>query len=100
MKIFDNLFNINIQKLFLQGRIEQAYEKMYNVAHNLAAEELRKNLEIIDIKLRKDKNLQGAEYMDRFLEKIASFKSKRIEYHMREMKELLKLREQLKEDKK
>lgn len=100
MKFFDNLFNFNIQRLFLQGKIEVAYERMYNTARRLAAKEILDDLETINIKLGKNDSIQGSGYWEKLLEKIANIKKKRIEHHMGQMKELLKLREQLKEDKK
>jgi len=84
-------FKFNLSKLFSKGRVDEAYERMYTLAHDLATEELKKNLDFLDIQLRKDKNLQGREYWEKYLEKILKFKEERIEHHMKEMKELLKL---------
>ena len=98
MKIFDNLFNLNIQKLFLEGKIDKVYDRMYTIAHNLAVEELKKNFELINIKLRKSKSFNEKDYPEKFLERILEYKKKRIEHHMNEMKELLKLREELRKE--
>lgn len=96
MKLFDNILSLKIQKLFLQGKIEVAYERMYNTARRLAAKEILEDLETINIKLGKNNSIQGLEYWEKILEKIASMKKNRIAYHMEKMKELLKLREEIK----
>jgi len=95
MKIFDNLLNINIQKLLLKGNITKAYENMYN----LAVHEMKQRGQILWNKLAKKVN-NSEEHNISYAKEMANYKEKRIQYHLAEMKELLKLREQLKEDKK
>ena len=53
MKIFDNLLNINIQKLLLKGNITKAYENMYNLAERLAVHEMKQRGQILWNKLAK-----------------------------------------------
>lgn len=98
MKLFDNLFNLNIQRLILKGEISKAYEKMYELAEKIAHHEMfqRKGLIIKNIEKRQKDKFDPWVYS----EEVAKYKEKRIQYHLAEMKELLKLREQLKEDKK
>ncbi|HQB18834.1 hypothetical protein KBC25_00385 [Candidatus Pacearchaeota archaeon] len=99
MKIFDNLLNINIQKLLLKGNITKAYENMYNLAERLAVHEMKQRGQILWNKLAKKVN-NSEEHNISYAKEMANYKEKRIQYHLAEMKELLKLREQLKEDKK
>lgn len=90
-KISQYFLNLDLSKLFSKGKINILYEKMYNTAHNLAAEELRKNLDLINIELKENLKITGKNYFEEYLKKMMKFKEEKIEHHMKEMKELLKL---------
>ena len=95
MTIFDSIVKISINKLFLQGKIDEVYDRMYTLAHNLAVDELKKNFELIDVKL-KELKLTGQDYFDKYLEEMLEYKNERIQHHINEMKELLNIRTDLK----
>lgn len=90
-KLSQYFFSLNLSKLFSKGKINILYEKMYNTAHKLAAEELRKNLDLINIELKDNLKRAGKNYFEEYFKKMMRFKGERIEHHMKEMKELLKL---------
>ncbi|MEK6945449.1 MAG: hypothetical protein AABW63_01515 [Nanoarchaeota archaeon] len=100
MGIIDNFLSLNIQQLFLRGNIAKAYEKMYEIAESIASHEVTRRMEIINNKSDSIVKNKGIDYFWSYFEKIVKYKEKRIEYHMNEMKTLLKLREELKESKK
>jgi hypothetical protein len=97
MGIIDNL-NLNIQKLFIRGRIDKVYERMYNVAESLAAHETKKMFEIIanNSKKKLPKDISPEDYYWNYATEVMEYRQKRIEHHINEMKELLKLREEFK----
>ncbi|MCH7568742.1 MAG: hypothetical protein IIA87_04950 [Nanoarchaeota archaeon] len=100
MSIIDNFINLNIQKLFLKGDIAKAYEKMYKIAEGIASHEMERRTNLFH-KLAKKKTKDNLrDYMGEYLEEMIKYKEKRTQHHINEMKELLKLREQLKEEKK
>lgn len=96
MSLFGNLINLNIQKLFLSGNIDKVYEKMYNVAEKLAIHEVKLYQDLLmqkmtDRKIKTGKDFDSIEYFN----KVVNHRQERLQHHINEMKELLKLREQL-----
>jgi len=100
MKLFDNFLHLNIQKLFLKGNIAKAYQKMYEIAEVIASHEMERRTHLFH-KLAKKKTKENTkDYVWEYLEEMIKYKEKRTQHHINEMKELLKLREQIMGDKK
>lgn len=96
MKIIDNFISLNIQKLFLSGRIDKAYRKMYELAEELAIHETELYKSLTGSKLiRKVNNSKDFDLMSNLLEKVVAYRQKRLQHHINEMKDLLKLREEV-----
>jgi hypothetical protein len=68
MRIFD--INLNIQKLFLQGKIEVAYDRMYNTAEKITAHELKLHQSNLVHKYG-TKTIQGKNY--NLLEEVSNY---------------------------
>ncbi len=99
MSLFGNLFNFNIKNLIIQGRVDIAYDKIYNMAEKITVHELKLHQSNLVHKYG-TKAIQGKNYnLLEEVSKLENWKFKRIQYHINEMKELLKLREKLKENK-
>ncbi|MFA5061284.1 MAG: hypothetical protein WC494_03140 [Candidatus Pacearchaeota archaeon] len=89
-----DILPIKIQKLFLQGKIDSVYERIYNVAEKLAVHEMKQRGELIVDKASKKFDIQKNKWA--YIEEMVKYKEKRIQHHINEMKELLKLREEVK----
>ena len=78
----------NISKLLKDGRIDRAYKKMYSVADSLSANETKKYMENLKIKAI----CKGTTYEDAvsIIEKLYEYRKERTEFHLEEMKKLLK----------
>lgn len=91
-----DILPIKIQKLFLQGKIDAVYERMYNLAEKLAVHEVKLYQSLLTTRLLKKSENQNKDLMGELLDKVAVYRQKRIQFHINEMKELLKLREEVK----
>ncbi len=95
-----NLINLDIQKLFLRGDIAKAYQKMYVIAEKIASYEMeRKNFLFHKLASKKIKD-NSSDYMEEYFGEMVKYKEKRTQHHINEMKELLKMREEIKINKK
>jgi len=99
MSLFENLINLNIQKLFLKGNISKAYQKMCEIAEEIASHEMERKTHLFHKLAKKKTKGNTGDYMWEYLEEMVKYKEKRTQHHIDEMKELLNLREQLKEGK-
>ncbi len=100
MSLFDSILKVNIPKLILKGDVAKAYQKMYIIAEEIASHETERRTHLFH-KLAKKKTKDNVkDYMWEYVEEMIKYKEKRTQHHINEMKELLKLREQLKEGKK
>ena len=100
MGLFGSIVSVNIPKLILKGDIAKAYEKMYNLAETLAVHEVKLYQTLTTTRtLKKYEDKNRGDIMGEVLDKVAIYRQKRIQYHISEMKELLKLREKLLESK-
>ena len=96
----DNFINLNVQKLFLKGNISKAYGKMYEIAEEIASHETQRRTHLFH-KLSKKKTKDNVkDYMWEYLEEMIKYNEKRTQHHLNEMKELLRLREEIRDNKK
>lgn len=89
---------MNIPRLLIRGNIVRVYDKMYNLAESLAIHEMNQRDRLLLDKANK-KVKDPHKYLITFAKEMTNYKEKRIEYHMNKMKELLKFREELIEEK-
>ena len=93
MGIIDSFFSLNIQKLFISGRVDKAYERMYAVAERLAIHEMQQRTGKILNSGKKKFDIENDPWA--YPEEMAKFKAQRIKHHIEEMKSLLTLREEV-----
>lgn len=98
MRMIENFINLNIQKLFLKGDIARVYSKMYSIAEEIAIHEVKQKQHSLINKA--DRRFKKTKDIFSFPDEVSKYKEKRIQHHINEMKELLKMREELKENKK
>ena len=99
MSTFDSFIKFNIRKLFLSGRIDKVYKKIYDLAEELAVHEMKIYQSLTASKLiKKSVNLENPNFEDILLEKVVAYRQKRLQHHINEMKNLLKLREEILKD--
>ena len=92
MNLIENVINLDVSKLFSQGNITKAYERMYSTAEVIANHELKIE------GMRLQGSLVGNDDPYKVLKiqkEMVEFKQKRIQHHINEMKKLLELRENL-----
>lgn len=95
MKFPINLISLNIQKLFLKGDIAKAYQKMYAIAEEIASHEMERRDHLFHKLAKRKTKGNSSDYMWEYLEEMVKYKEKRTQHHLNEMKELLKLREEI-----
>jgi len=95
-----SLFNLDLgslMKYWKRGRIEKVYEKMYDVAENLAHHEMNK----FDGKLKSQLGLipgkieGNQDFLDKFTKfqsRSLNYRERRVQHHIDQMKELLQIK--------
>lgn len=92
MNLIETFIKLDVSKLFSQGNITKAYEKMYLIAERIANHELK----IEGMRLQGSLVGNDNPYkVFKIQKEMAEFKQKRIQHHINEMKKLLELRENL-----
>jgi allophanate hydrolase subunit 1 len=98
--LIGNFINLNIQKLFLRGNITKAYQKMYGIAEEIASHEMQRRIHYFHKMAKKKTKDNIKDYVWEYGEEMVKYKEKRTQHHLNEMKELLKMREQIEVEKK
>lgn len=99
MGIFDSLFSFNVQKMFISGKIDKVYSNIYNVAEGLAVHETNLYRNLLEHKLRKKAQITQEDNTLEYFDKVVKYRQERLQHHINEMKDLLKLREDVLKEK-
>ena len=74
--------SFNLQKLFIQGKIDKLYSRMYSLAEDLAVHEVKLYQSLTSAKMMRDfKKNDKRDFTEELLDKVVRYRQKRIEFY-------------------